>query len=255
MATYKKRGYKPKNAGEQQQQEVRDSTTAEVFSTLDSSASRTEQWVARNQTYILGIIGVVAVGVLAFLGYQQFIQNPREASANNELFYPLQYFSQAQQNTAQADSLYTLALEGAEGKYGLLDITEEYSGTSAANLAHYAAGISYMQLNQYQQAIDHLEEFSTDDAMLGPISVGNIGDAFVQLGQPADALGYYEKAIAGKTNDFTTPLYLQKAGVTALQLGEYDRALGYFRRIKEDFPQSAQAGAVDAFIGMAQKGS
>ena len=234
---------------------MQDSTTAEVFSTLDSSASKTELWVARNQSYILGVIGVVAVGVLAFLGYQQFIQNPRETSANNELFYPLQYFSQAQQNTTQADSLYTLALEGAEGKFGLLDITEEYSGTRAANLAHYAAGISYMRLSQYEQAIAHLEDFKTDDAMLGPISLGNIGDAFVQLGQPEDALGYYERAIKVDANDFTTPLYLQKAGVTALEVGDFGKALGYFQRIREEYPQSAQANGVEAFIGMAQKGS
>ncbi len=251
MATYKKRGYKPKGKGEETDN-MTDSTTAEVFSTLDSSASKTEQWVARNQTYILGVIGVVAVAVLAFLGYQQFIQEPREASASNELFYPLQYFSQAQQNTTQADSLYTLALEGAEGKYGLLDIVDEYSGTKAANLARYAAGISYMNLNQYQEAISYLEDFKTDDAMLGPISLGNIGDAFMQLGQESDALGYYERAVSEDANAFTTPLYLQKAGIAALELGQTDKALKYFNRIKEEYPNSAQANGVDAFIGMAQ---
>ena len=251
MATYKKRGYKPKGKGEETDN-MTDSTTAEVFSTLDSSASKTEQWVARNQTYILGVIGVVAVAVLAFLGYQQFIQEPREASASNELFYPLQYFSQAQQNATQADSLYTLALEGAEGKYGLLDIVDEYSGTKAANLASYAAGISYMNLNQYQEAISYLEDFKTDDAMLGPISLGNIGDAFMQLGQESDALGYYERAVSEDANGFTTPLYLQKAGIAALELGQTDKALKYFNRIKEEYPNSAQANGVDAFIGMAQ---
>lgn len=254
MATYKKRGYKPKGKGEEAAN-VSDSTTAEVFSTLDSSASKTEQWVARNQSYILGVIGVIAVGVLAFLGYQQFIQEPREESASNELFYPLQYFSQAQQNAAQADSLYTLALEGAEGKYGLLDIADEYSGTKAANLARYAAGISYMNLNQYREAISYLEDFSTDDAMLGPISLGNIGDAFMQLGQASDALGYYERALKKDANNFTTPLYLQKAGVTALELGETGKALEYFNRIKEEYPSSAQANGIDAFIGMAQTGN
>jgi tetratricopeptide (TPR) repeat protein len=251
MATYKKRGYKPKGKGEEQGN-VTDSTTAEVFSTLDSSASKTEQWVARNQTYILGVIGVVAVAVLAFLGYQQFIQEPREASASNELFYPLQYFSQAQQTATQADSLYTLALEGAEGKYGLLDIADEYSGTKAANLARYAAGISYMKLNQYREAISYLEDFKTDDAMLGPISLGNIGDAFMQLGQQSDALGYYERALSADANGFTTPLYLQKAGIAALELGQSEKALEYFSRIKEEYPNSAQATGVDALIGMAQ---
>ncbi len=252
MATYKKRGYKPKNKAEEHELDMQESTTAEVFSTLDSSASRTEQWVARNQSYILGIIGIIAVGVLAYLGYQQFIQEPREESASNELFYPLQYFSQAQQSGVPADSLYTLALEGAEGKYGLLDIVDEYSGTRSANLARYAAGISYMKLNRYQDAISYLEDFKTDDAILGPISLGNIGDAFVQLGQNEDALRFYEKALAENTNDFTTPLYLQKAGVTALELGQKQKALEYFTRIRENYPESAQGSGVDAFIGMAK---
>lgn len=255
MATYKKRGHKPKNKAEATEQEHRDSTTAEVFSTLDSSASRTEQWVARNQNYILGVIGIIAVGVLGFLGYQQFIQQPREEAASNELFFPLQYFRQAQQSETAADSLYNLALSGAEGKYGLIDIVDEYSGTHAANLARYAAGVSYLQLNQYDQAISYLEEYTSDDAILGAVSLGSIGDAFMQLGQTGEALSYYEKALEHDTNDFTTPLYLQKAGVTALELERYDAALDYFNRIRDGYPQSAQATGVEAFIGMAKKGS
>lgn len=253
MATYKKRGHKPKNKAEELELDQQGSTTAEVFNTLDTSASKTEQWVARNQTYILGIIGIIAVGVLGYLGYQQFIQQPREATASNELFFPMQYFRQAQQDAVQADSLYNLALNGAEGKYGLLDIISEYSGTEAANLATYAAGVSYLNLNQYGEAIDYLEDFKTDETMLGPVSLGAIGDAFVQLGQSADALGYYERAIRHNTNDFTTPVYLHKAGVTALNLEQFDKAEQYFRRIKEEFPQSTQASGVDALLGMAQK--
>lgn len=255
MATYKKRGYKPQNKAEEAQQQVHDSATAEVFSTLDSGASKTEQWVARNQTYILGVIGVIAVAVLGYLGYQQFIQQPREESASNELFYPMQYFRQAQQNETLADSLYSLALDGAEGKYGLLDIIDEYSGTKAANLARYAAGVSYLQLNQYDNAIAYLEDFKADDAILGAVSLGAIGDAFMELGQAGDALGYYEQALKSDTNDFTTPLYLQKAGVAALETQQYGEALGYFQRIADEFPQSIQANGVEAFIGMAKKGS
>ncbi|WP_088342122.1 tetratricopeptide repeat protein [Robiginitalea sediminis] len=255
MATYKKRGHKPANKSEAVEQQRSDSTTAEVFSSLDTGASKTEQWVARNQTYILGIIGIIAVGVLGYLGYQSFVQEPREASASNELFFPMQYFQEAQQNEALADSLYTLALNGAEGKYGLLDIIDEYSGTKAANLANYAAGVSYLHLNQYDQAVSYLEDFRSDDAMLGPIGQGAIGDAFLELGQPADALEYYEKAIRQDENDFTTPLYLQKAGVVALELQQFDKALEYFTRIKEDFPDAAQATGVEAFIGMAKKGN
>jgi len=255
MATYKKRGQKPKTKAEAQQQAMHESTTAEVFNTLDTSASRTELWVARNQTYILGVIGIIAVGVLGYLGYQRFIQEPREASADRELFFPMQYFTQAQQVESQADSLYNLALNGAEGKYGLLDIIDEYSGTKAANLAHYASGISYLHLDQYEEAISHLEDYKSDDAIMGAIGLGAIGDAFMELGQTEEALNYYDKALAHDTNDFTTPLYLQKAGVAALSLGQAEEAGAYFSRIKEEFPDAPQATGIDAYIGMAQKGS
>ena len=65
MATYKKRGYKPKNKAEEKEMDIKGSATAEVFSTLDESASRSEQWVSKNQNYILGTIAAIAILVLA----------------------------------------------------------------------------------------------------------------------------------------------------------------------------------------------
>lgn len=253
MATYKKRGFKPKNKAEGRQSEAQKSTTAEVFSTLDESASRSEQWVSRNQNIILGAIGVVALAVLGYLAYSQFVQKPREESAANELYYPQQYFDQALTATSK-DSLFNLALNGAEGKYGFLDIIAEYEGTKAANLASYSAGMAYLNMQQYQQAIQYLENFSSDDAILGALAKGGIGDAFMQLGQPDDALAYYEQAIEHNTNDFTTPRYLYKAGITAMELGQQSMALTYFNRIKDEFPDSQEASTIDVFIGMAQKG-
>ena len=53
MATYKKRGYKPKTKEEKEHDIEDQSTTAEVFNTLDESASKTEDWVIANQKYNL----------------------------------------------------------------------------------------------------------------------------------------------------------------------------------------------------------
>lgn len=254
MATYKKRGFKPKNQQEEQRLDEQESTTAEVFSTLDETASRSEEWVSKNQNFILGAIGVIAVGVLGYLAYVQFVQNPKEANAANEMYYPQQYFDQALNNEAAKDSLFNLALNGAEGKYGFLDIIDEYSGTKAANLANYSAGMAYLNMQKYQEAITYLEDFSSEDAVLGALGKGGLGDAFMQLGQPADALGYYEKAIAHNTNEYTTPKFLYKAGVTALELKQNDKALQYFQRIKDEFAASDEARTIDAFIGMAKSG-
>lgn len=252
MATYKKRGFKPKNKEEENLLDKQESTTAEVFSTLDEGASRSEEWVSRNQNYILGVIGVIAVAVLGYMAYFQFVEKPKATTAANELLYPQQYFDQALYATSEKDSLFTLALNGAEGKFGFLDIIEEYNGTPAANLAKYSAGMAFLNMQKYDEAIKYLEGFSSKDLILGAVAKGGIGDAFLQLNQPEDALGYYEKAISHSTNDYTTPKFLYKAGVTALELNKKEKALKYFQRIKDEFSASEEAKTIDAFIGKAK---
>jgi tetratricopeptide (TPR) repeat protein len=255
MATYKKRGYKPKTKEEKVGAIEDQSTTAEVFNTLDQGASKTEEWVAKNQKYIFIVVGAVAVVVLGFLGYNKFIQEPKEGEAMNDMFQAQQYFDQAVEGGAQSDSLYNFALTGGEGKFGMLDIVSNYKGTDAANLANYYAGMAYLNTKDYTNAVEYLSNFSSDDEMLGPIAQGGIGDAFMQLDQKDDALDYYVKAAQQKTNNYTTPLYLYKAGTTALELGKNADALKYFNRIKTEFSSSTQATNIDVFIGKAEAAS
>jgi len=86
---------------------------------------------------------------------------------------------------------------------------------------------------------------------VGPNGIGktNVLDAIYQLD---DALGYYEEAAKMRSNDFTTPLYLYKAGTIALELGKADKALKHFITIKEEYPKSTEASNVDVFIGKAE---
>ena len=107
-------------------------------------------------------------------------------------------------------------------------------------------------MNKYQEAITYLSEFSSDDVMLSPISKGAIGDAFVQLNQKEEGLEYYEKAIKANDNEFTTPIYLMKAALVAMDLGDNKKAVTYLTRIKEEFSTSAEASQVDVLIGKAE---
>lgn len=252
MATYKKRGYKPKTKADVVEDK---STTAEVFNTLDEGASKAEEWVAKNQKYIFIIVGLAAVIILGYLGYNKFIQEPKESEAMNDMFAAQQYFDQAVTNGVEKDSLFKLALNGGEGKFGMIDIISEYNGTDAANLANYYAGMAYLNINDYTNAIEYLNNFSSDDDILAPIAKGGIGDAFVQLNQKEDALDYYIQAAEMKTNDYTTPMYLYKAGTIALELGKNAKALQFFNRIKNEFSTSTQAENIDVFIGKAEAAS
>lgn len=251
MATYKKRGYKPKTAKEKVEAVEENSTTAEVFNTLDETASKTEEWVVKNQNYIIGVIGVIAVVVLGYLGYNRYVAAPLQKEAMNEMYTAKSYFEDAV-NGISSDSLFNMALNGGEGKYGMLDIINEYSGTPAANQANYYAGMAYLNLKDYKNAITYLSNFSSDDIMLDPIAKGGIGDAFAQLDQPEDALEYYEKAFKANVNDFTTPMYLMKSARVAMDLGLNAKALTYLERIKSEFPTSNEFSQVEVLIGKVQ---
>ncbi len=253
MATYKKRGYKPDNKEEREAAVEEQSTTAEVFNSLDEGASKTEAWVARNQKYIFIIIGLAAVVILGYLAYEEFIQEPKEAEAANEMFVAQQYFENAlQASGAESDSLFNLALTGGQGKYGFTDIIENYGSTKAGNLAYYYAGMAYLNTNQYQQAIDALDDFESDDQILAPLAKGGIGDAFLQLDQPQEALDYYEEAAKMRDNNFTTPKFLLKAAVTAIKLGEGQVAEAHLERIQNEYPDATEADRVALYLGQAQ---
>ena len=55
-----------------------ESTTAEVFEKLDTTASRTEEWVSKFQNFILAGVGIIALSVLSYLGYQNYIFEPKK---------------------------------------------------------------------------------------------------------------------------------------------------------------------------------
>ena len=248
MATYKKTGSKVKDA----QKNIEDkSTTAEVFNTLDQTASKSEQFIQKNQNIIFIVIGILVASILGYLAYQKYVKAPKEKEAANELAFPKAYFDNAINNTVAADSLFTLALKGADGKYGFVDIADEYSGTKAGNLANYYAGISYLRLKQYKEAIDYLEDFSSKDELLGPVAKGAIGDAFADINQPQDAFDYYIKAAELKDNNFSTPLFLFKAGNTAMELENYSKAQELFERIKNDYSNATEAQNIDVYINKA----
>ena len=95
MATYKKRGAKKSITQSRENEAVQESTTAEVFETLDTTANKTEEWVVKYQNYILGLIGFVAIGVLGYLGYSNFVSEPKAKEAVSELNQAQYYFELA----------------------------------------------------------------------------------------------------------------------------------------------------------------
>ena len=240
MATYKKRGAKKSITLGPENETERDSTTAEVFETLDTTANRTEEFVVKYQNIILSFIGLIAIGVLGYLGYSNFVSEPKAREAVSELNQAQFYFELAV-NSVNSDSLYRRALNGGEGKYGLLDIIDNYSGTPAAKIAKYSAGMAYLNLKDYENAIAYLDEFSADDVLLSALAKGAIGDAYAQLGKIEDAYIYYLDASQVSENTFSTPKYLFKAAMLGAENGKIKEAISFLERIEKEYPKAEEA--------------
>jgi TolA-binding protein len=258
MATYNKRGYKAPKPAElndvEPAEEVFDgkSTTAEVFNTLDQGASKTEEWVEKNQKVIFGVVGAIALVAIGWISYEKFIAAPKETEAAENMFQAEQYFAQAVDSPTATDSLYNLALNGGEGKGGFLDIIEQHPGTDAANLAHYNAGMCFLNIGKYKEAVSHLEEYKTKDDYTKAMALGATGDAFSQLKDYNSALEYYDRAISAVDDDLITPRFLYKAGMLSLDQNKKAEANKYFTQIKEKYTRSPEATNIDAYIAMTE---
>ena len=258
MATYNKRGYKtPKpevvDGIDNEFEEVVDSgesTTEEVFNTLDETANKTEEWVAKNQKIILGIVGAIAVATIGFILYKSYIVEPKEEEALNNVYQAQVYFNDALANTQNPDSLFTLALNGGEGKLGFVGVAEQFSGSKAGNLSNYYAGMSYLNLKDFKNAEKYLSAFKSDDQVMKALALGGIGDAYSETNKVEDAISYYKKAAEANENDFTTPKFLFKAAQLALLNNKKEEAHKLFTQIKEKYETSREASNIDTFIAM-----
>ena len=248
MATYKKRGFKNKASSSKAEALENKSTTANVFNTLDEGSSQTQQWVERNQNKILGLVAIISIIVIGVFAYSKLIKEPKESSAFNKMYFAQKKFDEAV--LINNDSMYNIALNGDDLNMGMLQIIDEFGGTNAANLAHYYSGIMYLKMNDYPNSIKYLSDFSSDDILLSSLATGSIGDAFAELNQFDDAFDYYVKA-SKSNNNYSSPMYLFKAGLVAMRLNKFNRAEEYFSVIKQDYPNSTEAKNIEAFISKA----
>jgi len=217
----------------------KNNTTDKHFANIEEGLSKTEQFVEKNWKIWGSIIALLISIFIGYYFYQNLYKAPRNETAKNQLFIGEQYF--------EKDS-FRLALNGKDNFDGFISISEKYSNTKSGQLATYYAGISYLRIGEYQNAIKMLDKFNSDDALLISIAKTAIGDAFSELGQPKEAIEYYEKSIKTHSNNITTPITLMKCAILHESQENYGEAIGCYNTIKEEYPESKLADNIDKYI-------
>ena len=206
---------------------------------VEHALTTAERFFETNSKIITIIFGVAVAIALLLLATHRFYSLPREAKAKEQIFVAEQYF--------EKDS-FNLAING-DGNYpGFLDIIADYGGTKAGKLARYYTGISNLHLGNYQEAINYLEDFSSDDLLLSPVALGATGDAYCELGNKEKAVKLYMEAAELNPNNFTSPVYFLKAGIIYEALGNKEKALAAYKIIKEKYAESSEGRTIDKYI-------
>lgn len=210
---------------------------------IEVSLSRTESFIVENQNVISIAVGVIIVIILAFFGFQKYYMEPQNMEAQDQMYNAQRYF--------ESDSL-DKALYGDGNSLGFIDIASEYSITKAGNLANYYAGLAFLKKGNFDQALDYLKSFESSDHVVGSMAKGAIGDAYLEKGDRSSAVSYYLEAAHRDDNNFSTPLFLLKAGKVYELDEKYSKAVDAYTKIKEDYPKSNEARDIDKYIARAQ---
>lgn len=205
-----------------------DKVQAETVEVINKS----EEYIKKNRKSIIAIVVALLVVIGGIVAYNNLYKKPRIVNAQEAVFKAEQHFGMDE---------FELALNGnGSDVLGFLQVIDQYKGTPAANLANAYAGICYARLGQPEKAIEYLKKFKAKDIMLSPSVHGAIGDCYVELDKPAEAVRFFEEAAKMADNDLLSPIYLKKAGIAYEAMGDVEKAKQSYQMIIDKYYSSAE---------------
>ncbi len=205
--------------------------------------SKTERYIEENKKSLAIILGAIVLVIGGYFAWDRLYVKPLEEEARSAMFMAEKYF--------EKDSL-NKAINGDGNYKGFKYIIQEYGVTKSANLAYYYLGIAYLNQGKFQEAIDNLKEFDSDDEILGSVAIGAIGDAQMELGKKEEAVNFYLKAAKKNDNKFTTPYYLMKAAMAYEEQNDYKNAVKIYEQIKSSYAESTEGRDVERYLSRAK---
>ncbi len=209
---------------------------------VEHALSRTEQFIEDNQKILTIIMFAIIIIVGGYWGAKKLYFLPKANEAQESMFFAQNYF--------EKDS-FKLALNGDGMNMGFLEVADNYSMTKPGKLAKYYAGVSYLHLGEYDNAIEYLSDFSTDDELLSATAKGALGDAYLEKGDTDAAISNYKSA-AQVNNSVVAPTYFFKLGLVYESQKKYEDAVEAYKNIKDNFSTSTESRNIDKYITRAE---
>jgi len=222
-------------------QEKEGKETVEFFKDLDQKTFKLEQGIEKHAKTIGTVFAVVALAILGYFGYQQFIVGPKNEEA-------MKGYLSAMANLSKGDQDQALGGKSAANP-GFIGTYNEYGSTQVGKLSAYNAGLIEYKKGNYQKAYDLLDQFSSSNKVLTAMKYGAMSDCMANLNKADDALSLMNKATTASDDPYTAYYFTKKAGLLALALKKNADAKKYFATIDEKY-QDYDNGQSDAYIEM-----
>ena len=100
-----------------------------------------------------------------------------------------------------------------------------------------------------------MSEVDFDDELIATITLGGIGDAYLQKGDLSNAGSYYEQAYRRKNNELTSPLYMMKLAFTKEMNENYVEAQKLYQELVEKYPTSPLSITAEKYLESLKLGS
>ena len=189
-----------------------------------------------NKFFRFGSIALssLLIGVIVFLGYRQFVWKPDNEKSKDAYYEPLNYILKEQDpnDTTVAPKDPIKQLQGA---------VKKYDGKIGGEVSKYILATQYMRNGKYKQALTLLEDISVEDTYMSAMIVGLQGDCKSEMKKYAEAVELYVEASKINENNFTSPMYLFKAGLNSEKLKKNAQASAYYDEIAFHYPNSFEA--------------
>jgi len=202
----------------------------------------TKDFWSKNSKFIVYGLTAVVLLIGGYLVYNNYFKAPAETAAN-ELIW------KAEQNF-RIDS-FRLALNGDGSKVnpGFLRIIRNQGGTKAGNRSKFYAGICYLQLGDFNNAVKYLEDFSTSQSEVKLRAAGALGDAYAELGKNDKAIENYKKASTSFEDDeINSSEYLYRLAQLQDKLGKSSDAIASFKALKQKYPMTSRGQEAEKYL-------
>ena len=196
--------------------------------------------------------GALVVLVLGFLSYRQWMWKPDNEKSKETYFVALNAIANDGKNNL-ADT--SKAGSKTDPIKKLQRSVKKYDGKIGCEVSKYILATQYMRKGKYKEALVLLENENVDDTYVSVEVIGLQGDCQSELKNYDKAYALYQEAAATNENDFTSPMYLFKAGLIAEKLKKYDEAVTHYEKIATIYPKSfyAKEKNLEAYIARNSK--